>query len=306
VSCDRISLQSEKKLQSTIFTVLDRLDLSNHSAVILYIKSAYDAIKQQGYIEGGGDRTLLKALIVVEEQAGTILTRKKIANLQSALDIFERYETILALREHENIYFLVSVYNTIAAGFLDVREADIQLDKLFQENMDVCKLYAYNDIDYLKFFSQSLSRYASDIRLSTSSTADEKMHMLSELVRDMKMLKLLIDKMLNVESEYKKRKGSVPKSPKGEVLSQLQEAILICAADAAKGNPEPVKWFFTLWEHVGEMAKKFVDSNAKKGGVLFSPKLNDIMNKTILKDKLLKSFAEYCTTQAQASIKNNM
>jgi hypothetical protein len=305
VSSDRISVESEKKARATIFNALARLDLSNRTAVILYIKSAYDAIKQQGYVEGGGDRTLLKALIVSEEQSGTALTRKKISNLQSALDTFERYETTLPLREHENIYFLVSVYNTVAAGFLDVREADMELDKLFQDNMEVCKLYSYNDIEYLKFFSQSLSRYASDIRLSGTSSADEKKQMLTELARDMQILKLLIDKMLSLESEYKKKKGSAPKSPKAQVLSKLQEAILICALEAIKGNPDPGKWFYTLWEQIEILAKKFVDSDAKKDGVLFSPKLSDIMNKTILNHKLLKPFAEHCATQVRAEVKNH-
>jgi hypothetical protein len=309
VKTNRQSVGGETHVYATIFTALDGLDLSNKRVVISYIISAYNAIKQQGYIEGSGDRTLLKALIVAEEKNGTMLTREKISHLQSALDIFELDETTLPLREHENIYFLISVYNTVAAAFLDVREEDIQLDELFQKNMQVCKLYSYGDIGYLKFFAQSLSRYASDIRLSRNAAANEKQYMLSELAHDMKMLKLLIDKMLNLELEYQKSKDSVSQAFKSEVLGKLEEAILLCVSEAVKGNPEPQKWFYMLWERVNEVnevAKKFVNSYAKNDGVFLSPKLTDMMNKTILNDKVLKLFAEHCATYARAEFKNNV
>jgi hypothetical protein len=303
VSLDRnISFVEVDKFPG-IFAYLAHLDFAQTALVIDYIDCAYAEIKQQGYQEGLGDRELLKKIIIAEEQNGHALTRQAIMLLGWALDIFETHEATMSPGEHESRYFLVSMYQMVAVGLLDVRES---LDQACQVNMELCKSYAGNEEYGLDFFSKSLSRYMADVLLSQNSSLLEKAEILADLAYGMAILKLLIDQIISLEKACLSKKERVLILPVNVVLRDLRENILFCAKEAIEGNPEPEKWFYFLWTHIEVQAQKCLKEKVKVQSSFFSPQLSVLMDKFILNQPKLQIHAVYCLKNRMAQLRLNV
>jgi hypothetical protein len=287
------SSSAEPLNPSGILTLVAGVNLEVPADAIAYVQSAYDQIIQKGYQMGSGDRELIKNMIALEEKNGLKLTRKIIAKLDTVLDLFESYENTLSATEHENRYYLVGIYNAVAGSVLDVNEEQAELDKTFQSTLALCQLFSEKNNLNLEFFAHSIIRYASDIHLSKNSTVQERTSELLDLANGMGLLKLLIDRILNVESEYAKKKWSSPKATKTDALRKFEEAVQICALEAVKGNPEPERWFHYLWTHAQGYAEKFADAKIARESGLFSPKLAKILQQTILENKVLREYAQH-------------